>query len=110
MKLRFLTGARPKKRDVLEASMIERSESDGRSGELYGDLIAYGGSHEQRLIIRRQLIGSAVIGLGVALLAGLVELTPANSDRSTGGSPHLWVVQQPVFTQPPEEHIAGLKR
>jgi hypothetical protein len=90
--------------------MTERSDFDFRSEELYGDMIAYGGAGERRLVIRRQLIGSAVIGIGVALFAGLVALRPAGTDESAAASRHLWAVQQPVFAQPLEEHLAGLKR
>jgi hypothetical protein len=90
--------------------MIERSNSDRRSEELFGDVIAYGGADERRFVVRRQLIGSAVVGLGVALFAGLVAFRPAAMDRNAAASHHLWAVQQPVFAQPFEEHLAGLKR
>jgi hypothetical protein len=96
--------------DILEASMTERSDFDNRTEQLYGDMIAYGGVDERRLVIRRQLIGSAVVGIGVALFAGLVALKPVGSDQSAVAAHHQWAVQQPVFAQSFEEHVAGLKR
>jgi hypothetical protein len=99
-----------KYRDVLEASMSEHSGADIRNEDLYGDMIAYGGADERHLVIRRQLIGSAVVGIGVALFAALAELRPASMDERAAAPHPLWAVQQPVFAQPIEEHLAGLKR
>jgi hypothetical protein len=90
--------------------MTERPEFDTHDEALYGDAFAYGGPAESRLLIRRQLIGSAVVLIGVVLFAGLAEFRPAVSDPSATASRHLWAAQQPVFARPFEEHVAGLRR
>jgi hypothetical protein len=96
--------------EVLEASMTEDLRKNGLTGELYGDTIAYGGVGDARYVIRRQLIGSAVVGIGIALFAGLMEFRPAGHERS-GFAPHqLSAAHRSVYTQQPKEHLAGLKQ
>jgi hypothetical protein len=58
-------------------------------------------------VARRQLIGSAVAGLGVVAVAILISLQPMRSNVAATPSHNFAIVQQPSFVT---QHFAAEKR
>jgi hypothetical protein len=58
---------------------------------------------------RRQLVGSAVVAVGIALVAGLTALHPTHDDV-TAVQAHRFAVQQPTFATPVDHNIAAAKQ
>lgn len=57
-------------------------------------------------VVRRQLVGSVVVALGVIVIAGLVAMRPAQVEASASGH-NFAVVQQPSFVT---QHFAATKQ
>jgi hypothetical protein len=80
-----------------------------------GDLVGQGGvmdpmlsAGEVRSVIRRQLIGSIVVAVAIAMFAGLTALKP--SHVAENAAVHRFaVVQQPTFVVPASERLAAWK-
>jgi hypothetical protein len=78
--------------------------------ESLGDQWALGMSaNDVRNVTRRQLIGSVVVAIGIAVFAGLTELRPAYSEPGAVATHPLAKIQQPTFVTLPEERVAALK-
>jgi hypothetical protein len=58
---------------------------------------------------RRQLVGSAVVALGIVVVAGLTALRPAH-DELTVVQGHRFAVQQPIFATPVNHNVAAVKQ
>jgi hypothetical protein len=58
---------------------------------------------------RRQLVGSAVVAVGIALVAGLTALRPVHDDAAAVQT-HRFAVQEPTFATPVDHNIAAAKQ
>jgi hypothetical protein len=61
-------------------------------------------------VARRQLIGSIVVALLIAAVAGTAALKPIYSVATTAPAHGFAVIQQPTFVTLPDQRIAATKR
>ena len=63
---------------------------------------------EMRAVVRRQLTGSIVVGLAIAVVAGLTALRPSHPETSFTSVRSFPVVEQPIIIRA-ERHMASTK-
>ena len=63
-----------------------------------------------RAVARRQLVGSIVVAVLIAGVAGLSATRPARDLAAAPFKPILPTVQQPTFATPPRHELAAVKR
>ena len=61
-------------------------------------------------VARRQLIGSIVVALLIAAVAGIAALKPISSVATTAPAHGFAVIQQPTFMTLPDQRISATKR
>jgi hypothetical protein len=64
---------------------------------------------EMRAVVRRQLTGSIVVGLAIAVVAGLTALRPSHPETSLTSIHRFPVAEQPIIIRA-ERHIASTKQ
>jgi hypothetical protein len=90
----------------MERISSHRLESTGRDDGMAWTGLSVGAIQG---VARRQLIGSIVVAIFIAAVAGLAAMKPARTDAISSPSHGFAVVQQPIFTTPPGHHVAAAK-
>jgi hypothetical protein len=97
---------RPRVEAKMQGISSRSLESSGRDDSMAGTGLSVGAIQG---VARRQLVGSIVVAIFIAAVAGLAAMKPARTDAIASPSHGFAVVQQPVFTTPPSHHIAAAK-
>ena len=90
----------------MERLLNQASESIGRDDDITGTGLSVGAIQG---VARRQLVGSVVVAMFIAAVAGLAAMKPARNDAVSPPAHGFAVIQQPVFTTPAGHHVAAAR-
>jgi hypothetical protein len=90
----------------MERLVNQASESIERDDDIGGTGLSVGAMQG---VARRQLVGSLVVAMFIAAVAGLAAIKPARNDAISPPTRGFAVIQQPVFTTPAGDHMAAAR-